>query len=288
MPTPSRTNRQTAGAVARPAGRPLPGRTAPLPEQKPTDLDPGTFRAIVAGLLALVVVATGFGVHRFLQAPEDAPQAGCAIGLDAQGSNSVNRENVEKWLPEQISGCADKGGGVVDVFLASSQTKTNRTPSESSNFRDDVDLTGNDKVDGERIADEVDDLVTRVQDNILGAPRQSAGGTDLIGVSCVAADLLQGRTDKTLVLITDGMNASEPYRLRNINLDDASIATYVDEALASGLLCPLEGVQVYMYGVGMGSTTDRLEPGRLEAIEKFWRAALKAAGAELVAYQREP
>lgn len=288
MPTPTRTTRQPGRAVARPAARPLPGRPAPAPEQKATELDPGTIRAIVASLVALVVVATGFGVHRFLQEPDDAPQAGCAFALDAQGATGLMRDNYEEWLPVQVAGCAKEARGVVDVFLATSETKTNTTSSVTSNLRDDVDLTGNDEVDGKRIDAEIDDLVARAHDEILGAPRQKTFGTDLVGVTCVAEDLLRGRTDKTLVMMSDGVNGKEPYRLRYVPLDDDSIARYVADLLASGMLCPLTDVDVYVYGAGMGRTTDLLEPGRLEAIEKFWRAVFDAAGANLVAYQREP
>jgi hypothetical protein len=288
MPAPTRTTRQPARAVARPAARPLPGRMATPPTKKPNDLDPGTVRAILAGLVALAVVATGFGVHRILQEPEGAPQAGCVIAMDTQGSAQIMRDRYEAWLRGQVSKCAKKARGVVDVVLATSETKTSTTVSVGANLRDGVDLTGNKEVDDGRVDRAINRLVAEVHEQILNAPRQKKGGTDLLGVTCVAADLLKGRATKTLIYMSDGMNASKPYRLRDIPLDDAAIAKDVDQARASGLLCRLPGVQVHMMGAGIGRGTHLLMPGRLEAIAHFWRAAFAAAGANLVAYQREP
>lgn len=288
MPTPIRTTRQPARAVARPASRRLPGRTPPPPRTSTsTAIDPATFRASIAAVMALTVVATGYTVRSLLR-EEDGPQTGCVISLDAQGATGHMGDTYEGWLPGQVVDCAKDSRGVVDVSLATSETKTNGTPSEKVNLRDDVQLTGNDEVDGKRIDDEIEDFIDRVHEKILGAPRQETVGTDLVGVTCVAADLLKGRTDKRLILMSDGVHARAPYRLRYVPLDDESIATYVDELVSSGMACPLPGVDVYVYGAGMGRTTDVLEPGRLEAIERFWAQLFEALGANLVAYQRQP
>lgn len=298
MPTPTRSTRQpvratprqagrpAAGAAARPPMRPIPGRATPPPPEP--RFEPGTLRTIVVGALTLATIAAGYTAYRFLRDDGTGPQSGCAIGIDAQGATGVMRTNIESWLPQQITECADGGKGVVDVFLATAQTRTNITPAEATNFRNDIDLVGNNDVDARRVSEAVDALVDRVEDNILGAPRQTKVGTDLIGASCVAADMLKGRTSKTLVLFSDAVNGSKPYRLRYMDLDDASIKEAVDEAVSSGQLCRLDGVKVSMFGVGMSRVTDLMEPGRLEAIERFWRAAWAAVGAELVSYQREP
>jgi len=57
----------------------------------------------------------------------------------------------------------------------------------------------------------------------------------------------------------------------------------LERAKANGLLIPLNGNKIYVYG----ASTSGLTPEIWATLKKFWTLYFKAAGAELTAYSAE-
>ncbi|KQZ88500.1 hypothetical protein ASD62_03380 [Phycicoccus sp. Root563] len=234
------------------------------------------------GILALVLT-----LATWLTRPElDGPQAGCVIAVDAQGSAGAMLTSYRQWLAKQASDCAAEDRGRLSIALVSGETRTGTVTPVTVDLRA-LKLTGNDVRDAANVRQKIARAVQEADRAILAAPNQH-GGTDIVGMLCVAGDLLQGHTPATLVLDTDGMNNKAPYRLSAIPLDDASITTYVKQLKADGQLCDLRGTRVLMYGVGIGAGTGKLSAQRLAGIQRFWEAVVRGTGAELAVYQRNP
>lgn len=216
----------------------------------------------------------------------DAPTAGCVIAVDAQYSASRMLDSYRAWLPGQAEGCAAADHADLSIALVSGETRTGTVTPVTGRLSK-LDYTGNGPTDDTIAHNEIDRVVKDADKAILDAPRQRPG-TDIIGVLCVAHDMLRGHSPSTLIINSDGINNRAPYRLGSVPLDDASITRYVEELKADGQLCDLTGVQVYMYGVGIGSGTSTMSDERLTGIRKFWEAAIRSTGADLVVYQRNP
>ncbi|WP_055476939.1 hypothetical protein [Gordonia sp. HS-NH1] len=214
------------------------------------------------------------------------PRAGCVIAVDAQWSASTMTDAYRQWLPRQAEDCAADTRADLNIALVSGETRTSTvTPVSTQLSR--LDFTGNESTDSTIVKNEIDRVVKKADNAILSAPEQR-GGTDIIGVLCVAHDLLAGNTPSTLIIDTDGINNHAPYRLEMLPLDDAKITEYVDQLKADGQLCDLTGTQVHMYGVGIGQGTSDMSGEQLTGVHRFWEAAIRATGATLVNYQRNP
>lgn len=288
MATPNRyaTRPRSAPAVTRPnSTRHGTSARRTAPPSPPANRKPW----LLAGA-TLMSLAMGAAAINYVTKPDpDAPQAGCVIAEDTQGTTKDMAATYKSWLADQVKGCAKADRAAVDIVLVTSETRTGTTTPVSLNLRDDIEYTGNTDNDGELVDDAIDDLVADAEPNIFNAPRQKAGGTDLIGVVCVASDLFAGRADKTLIINTDGMNDRLPYRLRAVNLGSEAVQRYVSEIVATWPPdCTLAGAKVLMYGTGIGSGTEKLTAEQLLGVEAFWRALFAAAGAEVVTYQRNP
>lgn len=286
MPAPNRyapRPRYTQGpARPGPASRPRSPIQRPAPPSTPTNR-----RLWLPAAATLAAVALGVGVINRITTPDpDAPQAGCVIGIDAQGSTSTMLENYREWLPDQASDCSAADRAALHIALVSGETRTSVVTPVSANLRA-LDYTGNDTNDDTITSDEINRVVTKADEAILTAPKQR-GGTDILGLICVAHDLLAGHSPSTLIINSDGVNNRKPYRLAKIPLDESSITEYVDQLKATGQLCDLTGTQVHMYGIGIGSGTSDLAHEQLTGIQRFWEAVFSATGAELVTYTRNP
>jgi hypothetical protein len=213
-------------------------------------------------------------------------QAGCLVAVDAQGSARIMRTAYSTWLPEEVKNCAARDRANVNVALISGETTTSTVTPVSADL-DALDFTGNATDDQNLVSDKINQVVSQANKSILAAPTQ-AGGTDLVGLLCVAHAMLKGSSPSTLVINSDMMNNREPYVLRSAPLDPKSIAQAVHQLQASGQLCDLTGTTVYVYGAGIGSGTNRLTGDRLGEVQRFWQAIFSAAGANLVTYQRNP
>jgi hypothetical protein len=286
MPAPNRyapRPRHTQGpAHPGPASRPGSPSRRPAPPATSTNRKPWLLATATLAALTLSVGA----IDHITKPDPDAPQAGCVIAVDAQGSASTMIENYRKWLPDQARDCAADDRAALHIALVSGETRTGAVTPASSDLRA-LDYTGNDSNDDTIASGEVDRVVTEADQAILTAPKQR-GGTDILGLICVAHDLLDGHSPSTLIVNSDGINNRKPYRLTKIPLDEASITQYVDQLKATGQLCDLTGTQVHMYGVGIGSGTSNLADEQLTGIQRFWEAAFTATGAELVTYKRNP
>lgn len=92
--------------------------------------------------------------------------------------------------------------------------------------------------------------------------------------------------DKVLVIVSDMIEHSAFgtfYAQRALALIDP--VQEMDKVRAKGLLAPLVGVRVYVFGGGLASLTEnyRDHPGVL-ALERFWSEYVKASGGQLVAF----
>jgi hypothetical protein len=238
--------------------------------------------------LVFVVITAGAAFwQRQDGADAAAPHAGCVIAVDPQGSTKAMAATYRSWLGPQVQRCAAASRASVDLVLVTSETTTTSTTPVHTDLSA-LDLTGNAPTDRGIVAEEIDRVVAEAGTRLFAAPPQKRLGTDLIGLACVAADLLEGATDKTLVIDTDAMNDRRPYQLRFLDLDDASVHRMVEKIRAEGRLCDLTGVQVEMYGVGIGTGTAGLSPAQLAGVRRFWEAFFEATGAELVVYRRNP
>lgn len=286
MATPNRyaQRAQRAPAAARPTPERRPGTPAreTAPPSRPASRRPWLLAGATLSALAL-----GVPVINHLTTPDpNAPQGGCLINVDAQGSASAMVGAYRRWLPSQAKDCAAADRATLSIALVSGETRTSTVIPVTTDLRS-LDFTGNSVNDETIVNNEIDRVVKEADQAILAAPKQQ-GGTDILGVMCVAHDLLHGHSPSTLIIDSDGINNREPYRLSKVPLDEASIAKYVDQLKADGQLCDLTGTQVHMYGVGIGSGTSKLSLEQLTGIQRFWEAVVRATGAELVDYQRNP
>ena len=241
---------------------------------------------VIAGV-TFVALALGTTLYdHFTKPGPGAPTAGCVIAVDAQGSASTMRDAYRQWLPDQAEECAAASRADLSIALVSGETRTSTVTPVTSNLAD-LDYTGDGTNDKTIAANEIDRVVKEADEAILAAPKQE-GGTDIVGALCVAHDLLRGHSPSTLIIFSDGIHYREPYLLTKVPLDDASVTQYVDELKADGQLCDLTGTQVKMYGVGIGSGTSKMSDEQLAGVRRFWEAVIRATGADLVTYQRNP
>lgn len=276
---------RNAPAVTRtaPGRRPGASTARPAPEQQPT-VNKRPY--IIAGS-AFAALALGTALFDYVTKPEsDAPTAGCVIAVDPQFSASTMRDAYRQWLPAQAEACAADARADLSIALVSGETRTS-TVTPITGALSDLDYTGDATNDDTIAGNEIDRVVKEADKAILDAPKQQPG-TDIIGMLCVAHDLLKRHSPSTLILDTDGINNHGDYRLARIPLDDANITRYVDELKTDGQLCDLTGTQVHMYGVGIGSGTSNMSDAQLSGVRKFWEAVIRATGADLVTYQRNP
>ncbi|WP_300578725.1 hypothetical protein [uncultured Nocardioides sp.] len=266
-----------------PARRPTAERHGQ--QARPGGLNPLAWLALP---LVFVVIAAGAAFWQHQDAADaEAPHAGCVVAVDPQGSTKAMAATYRSWLGPQVQRCAAASRASVDLVLVTSETTTTSTTPVHTDLSA-LELTGNAPTDRRLVAEEIDRVVDEAGVTLFEAPKQKSLGTDLIGIACVAADLLAGATEKTLILNTDAMNDRRPYQLRALPLDEASIARLVDSIRDEGRICDLAGVQVQIYGAGIGAGTARLSPAQLAGVRRFWEAFFEAAGADLVAYRRNP
>lgn len=269
------------------ASRPTPGRRRGTPTRRTAPPPRSNRKPWLLAAATLVVLGLGFSVMTHMtEVDPGAPRAGCIIAVDAQWSASIMTDAYRQWLPGQAEDCAAADRADLSITLVSGETRTS-TVTPVSTILSGLDFTGNKSNDNTIVKNEIDRVVKKADEAILNAPNQ-AGGTDIIGVLCVAHDLLNGHTPSTLIIDTDGINNRAPYRLEMLPLDDANITKYVDQLKADGQLCDLTGTQVHMYGVGIGEGTSDMSDEQLTGVHRFWEAAIRATGATLVTYQRNP
>lgn len=280
---------QRARAVPAPT-RPASGRRTVPPAVRRTSSPPppsANRKPVLLAGAAIASLAVGAFALNVLTKPNPAaPTAGCVIAVDPQFSASTMRDAYRQWLPAQAEACAADARADLSVALVSGETRTSTVTPITGNLSD-LDYTGNATDDDTIAGNEIDRVVKEADKAILDAPQQQPG-TDIIGMLCVAHDLLKGHSPSTLILDTDGINNHGDYRLARIPLDDANITNYVDALKADGQLCDLTGTQVHMYGVGIGSGTSNMSDAQLSGVRKFWEAVIRATGAELATYQRNP
>ena len=241
---------------------------------------------LLAGAAIASLAVGAFAINVITKPDPDTPKAGCVIAVDAQGSAAPMRDTYRQWIPGQAKECAGAIRADLSVALVSGETRTSTVTPITGNLSD-LEYTGNATDDDTIASNEIDRVVKEADEAILTAPAQE-GGTDIVGMLCVAHDLLKGHSPSTLILDTDGINNHGDYRLARIPLDDANITKYVDALKADGQLCDLTGTQVHMYGVGIGSGTSNMSDAQLTGVRKFWEAVIRATGADLVTYERNP
>jgi hypothetical protein len=124
------------------------------------------------------------------------------------------------------------------------------------------------------------------QNQVL-ALRAADSGTDILRSVSGASDIFAafGGRD-VLVVLTDARNVS-PDASALGNLDRQSTAKVLSRLGQQGLLPSLDGVDVYLLGVG-DSAGGPLSPKKAVAVKRFWQTYVDATGATLVAYTLVP
>jgi hypothetical protein len=88
------------------------------------------------------------------------------------------------------------------------------------------------------------------------------------------------RQKKVLVVFSDMIEESDRYNFTRDKLDEPTVRRIIDHERQAERLPDLAGVRVYV--VGAGSTSQLMPSEQFIAIERFWLAYLKAAGADAV------
>jgi hypothetical protein len=113
-----------------------------------------------------------------------------------------------------------------------------------------------------------------------------ASGTDIIGGLWHAKAVIESALDrdhgsKTIWLFSDMMNETEQFPMPLfVNMGPDQM---LERAKASGLIVPLDGYKIYVYGASPSGLT----PSAWTTIKRFWMLYFAAAGAELVSYSAE-
>jgi hypothetical protein len=236
--------------------------------------------------MIVVAIVAALLFHWFRPKPV---QAACVVGVDVRGSSTLNIEQYRQWLPGILDSCALSTRARVSVVPITSRTVTGVTPAVRINLAETPDLSGDPTNDKARVKDALVGFIADEVPSVFDTAAQDGGGTDLLGFAEVALpELANAAPGSTLVMTSDGIHNQEPYRLQHIDLDQASIDRYVAELRDAGRIPDLRGVDVYMYGVGVGNTTSGADADLLQGVERFWRAYWSASGANLRAYQKQP
>lgn len=114
----------------------------------------------------------------------------------------------------------------------------------------------------------------------------TARSTDIIGglwhlKTLFESDLRAGQTAKAIWIFSDMMNETD--KLPMPALMGLGPEQMMEHVKANGLLVPLNGYKVYVYG----ASPSGLSPQAWETVKKFWSLYFSAAGAELVSYSAE-
>lgn len=283
---PARTSVAASGATAaRGSSRPLTAR--PLARGADDDLltRVGGMRTLVVTLLAAAVVGV------YLWAPwQSVPEQGaCVVGVDTRGSAAPMIPTYQRWAKDVLADCADGGRADVAMFSITGATETDFT-SEATQVRfGDLHLESvNDDEREAIVTKKIDRAVSTTFDG-WASTKPPKGGTDIIGAAEVARQLLgtDVKGKRTLVLLSDGVQ-NATYKFHKDDLDSASIDRMIEDLKASGRVPLLDGVNVRMYGTGVGTMTAGASGQRLLGIKDFWSRFFSAAGADLTDYAKQP
>jgi hypothetical protein len=105
-------------------------------------------------------------------------------------------------------------------------------------------------------------------------------GTDVFGALSLAEDYFAaypGAATRRLVVLSDMVQRARGLRFPSVG-DWSDPA--VRQMLEAAPRIALEGIEVYVVGAG-GTSSDAFTPEQIEGFERFWRAYLKGAGAEV-------
>lgn len=150
-----------------------------------------------------------------------------------------------------------------------------------------VDLTPDEKV-GNSLYDEAARKQKREEAlelilKMLASDLPDGGGTDLLGGIVSIADVFEGqaKSEKNLLVLSDGFQSAAPFNLSASALTEHGIEDLIALARDRGMLPRMKGVKVHWVGLGAGVKASALEPERLLAMKKFWRVYFVATGAEV-------
>ena len=112
----------------------------------------------------------------------------------------------------------------------------------------------------------------------------AASGTDIFGALWHFKTLFESgsrETSKTIWIFSDMMNETREFPMPTLLTNGAE--KMLEQVKSNGLLVPLKGYKVYVYG----ATPSGLTPQAWLTIKDFWTLYFQAAGAELVTYSAE-
>jgi hypothetical protein len=112
----------------------------------------------------------------------------------------------------------------------------------------------------------------------------AASGTDIFGALWHFKTLFESGprgTSKTIWIFSDMMNETKEFPMPTLLTNGAE--KMLEQVKSNGVLVPLKGYKVYVYG----ATPSGLTPQAWLTIKDFWTMYFAAAGAELVSYSAE-
>jgi YD repeat-containing protein len=112
----------------------------------------------------------------------------------------------------------------------------------------------------------------------------AASGTDIFGALWHFKTLFESgsrETSKTIWIFSDMMNETREFPMPTLLTNGAE--KMLEQVKSNGLLVPLKGYKVYVYGAAPSGLT----PQAWLTIKDFWTLYFQAAGAELVTYSAE-
>lgn len=239
--------------------------------------------ATMSGLLVVSVMA--FAACQPTSASDQ--DSACAMRIDTTRS-TAEAEIQNAYLvtvKKVVETCASNQSMFeADVVTDNSQAAPTQPVVRSLELEDERGNPTYDRAARHRLVQETIDAVASMMSSSAGqAPDDS--GSDILGaLRTLAASTAYGEVQ--LVVLSDGIQASPELRLASKRLNGKDIDEIIRGLDSRSLIPDLDGFKVYMVGVGLGRSSERLSPTKLTQIGAFWRAFFEASGGQLASYGR--
>lgn len=131
---------------------------------------------------------------------------------------------------------------------------------------------------------------TKLIDQFTGLLSRRPFGDSILDSLNIAQDVFQSYPKtgtRYLIVFSDMVETSSRYNFTPKNLEPARVKAFITRERRNGSLPDLRGVHVYVVGAGATRGSEE-DPGRVEAVKRFWLAYLGASGALIPAYRYGP
>lgn len=236
------------------------------------------FKIIPALLIATALVACG-SAH-----PTPPAQVVALVDISGSAQSEQVRGNYLAGLNKILVHVAKTSGSMTVELIDGNPIQKSGTPLDVD-FAMPKDLADNPVYENPIQRKRRADALVRLETIVTRQP--SPGGSDVLSAIELAVRVF-GRSEanghpKYLVVFSDMLHNTPELSLYSVALDPGSINRIVDGLKTNGRIPNLNGVKVYVAGAGE-DVANELPADRNRAIEAFFRAYLKAAGATVVSY----